>query len=308
MLAALSTAALAAAAAAPMPHMLFVDRQEIVSIDPRLELVQQLPLKGDRVLSPDKPWETWAVFAYNHVVAGEGSRPHRMYYDCIEGSGVPPGASSELGVASGGLSHRRICLAESADGKVWTKPSLGIFPWVNPTTNKTSSDNNILLEDSGNSVFQEPDKSWKMVCSDSAYKSPDGLHWTKIVPFTVPAEDDTKPTAYWDPQLKKYVVSVRRDCSKTGGCKWVNGSAVDALATRYVGRCVTSTLSNWQEESPGGCPVVFGPDTTDPDRVDVSALLASPQCADAGIVSGDDVVVPVSVAGVHERLDAVPVH
>ena len=27
-------------------------------------------------------------------------------------------------------------------------------------------------------------------------------------------EDDTKPSAYYDPQLKKYVVSVRRGCTE----------------------------------------------------------------------------------------------
>ena len=166
-----------------------------------------------------------------------GKRPHRMYYDCIEGSGTPPGdtdSEAPLGEASGALSHRRICLAESEDGKTWTKPSLGIFKY-GP---HNSTDNNILLEDSGNSVFEEPDGSWKMVCSGAAYSSPDGLHWTPL-PFKKTAEDDTKPTAYWDPALKKYVVSVRRDCGSTlvgeEACHWVNGSRVHALATRYVG-------------------------------------------------------------------------
>lgn len=251
-----------ALAAARMPHLLFVDQQDIDQMDGRLELRVQAPVKNDRVISPTEPWESWAVFAYNHVVAGTASRPHRMYYDCIEGSGVPPGSADELG---GTLAHRRICLAESADGKTWTKPKLGIFAYTDPSTNKTSTDNNILLEDSGNSVFQEPDGTWKMVCSTSAYSSPDGLRWTRL-PFTPPAEDDTKPTAYWDPALGKYllriiyirymhrhlhtnstykchiyimrsryVVSVRRDCGGTD-CKWENGSVVHAKATRYVGR------------------------------------------------------------------------
>jgi hypothetical protein len=68
---ALTSAPTSAAAAAPhgpaMPHLLFVDRQEIAEIDPQLELVMQPPVKNDRVLSPTEPWESWAVFAYNHV-------------------------------------------------------------------------------------------------------------------------------------------------------------------------------------------------------------------------------------------------
>ena len=258
---------LAARAAPPMPHLLFVDEQDIAAMDDRLEKRVQAPVKNDRVISPTEPWESWAVFAYNHVVAGTATRPHRMYYDCIEGSGVPPGGFDDLG---GTLAHRRICLAESVDGKTWTKPKLGIFPWTDPSTNKTTTDNNILLEDSGNSVFQEPDGTWKMVCSTSAYASKDGLRWTRL-PFTKTAEDDTKPTAYWDPALSKYVVSVRRDCSPSD-CQWENGSVVHAKSTRFVGRCVTSNLSNWQQEIPAGasgCPVVFGPDDLDPERVDV---------------------------------------
>ena len=48
------------------------------------------------------------------------------------------------------LSHRRTCLAESADGLTWTKPSLGIY------ARNGSTANNILVEDSGNSVFWDP--------------------------------------------------------------------------------------------------------------------------------------------------------
>jgi len=37
-------------------------------------------------ISPTKPWETWAVFAYNSVVQ-YGPGEFRMYYDCVEGVG-----------------------------------------------------------------------------------------------------------------------------------------------------------------------------------------------------------------------------
>ena len=65
--------------------------------------------------------------------------------------------------------------------------------------------------------------------------------------------DDTKPTAYWDNALGKYVVSVRRDLTPD----WY----------RTIGRCVTSNLSDWQSElnsSETGCPVVFALDSKDP--------------------------------------------
>ena len=58
--------------------------------------------------------------------------------------------------------------------------------------------------------------------------------------------DDTKPTGNWDPALQKYVIFVRRD-----------------LGGRHIGRCVTPDFSNWEAESPRGCPVVFGADPQD---------------------------------------------
>ena len=174
------------------PLVLFVDFSQITRHDPRLTLRMNPPTKGPRIISPTEPWESWAVFAYNSVVAGDGERPHRMYYDCIEGTGVPPGAAAK---ANDPISHRRICLAESLDGVEWTKPRLGVF-----VRNGTSA-NNIMVEDSGVSVFIDPsaaaDARWKMVCSQAAYASADGVRWRRL-PWKTVAEDDTKPTARYD--------------------------------------------------------------------------------------------------------------
>lgn len=86
------------------------------------------------------------------------------------------------------------------------------------------------------------------------YSSADGLTW-KSLPFTKVSEDDTKPTAYYDPNLGKYVVFVRRDLSNP---------------TRRIGRCVTDDIADWQKETGGeGCPVVFSPDGHDPANVDI---------------------------------------
>eukprot|EP00756_Hemistasia_phaeocysticola_P062883 Hpha_TRINITY_DN6343_c0_g1::TRINITY_DN6343_c0_g1_i2::g.145445::m.145445 len=96
---------------------------------------------------------------------------------------------------------------------------------------------------------------WKMVCSNAAYESPDGLSWSPL-PFAPIASDDTKPTAYWDNALGKYVISVRRDVSPG--------------YVRTIGRCVTGNLSDWQQEAnSSGCPVVFRPDAADPPGMDV---------------------------------------
>jgi len=247
-------------------HIIFVDQHQISKIDSRLEHRIHTPQPGGKVIAQDKPWESWAVFAYNHVMPFDDG--FRMYYDCIEGTGLPPGRNSANGGQHrlGSLSHRRICLAVSTDGIKWTKPELGIFSWKNSATGVTTTANNILLEDSGVSVFHDtqpgiPDtERYKMVCSAGAYASPDGLRWSKL-PFAPTATDDTKPTAYYDPNLGKYVISVRRDF----GGRW----------NREIGRCVTSNISDWEQESRDpngtevGCPSVFRCDTEDPPGLDI---------------------------------------
>ena len=62
------------------PHLLFLDRHYLESADPRLALRVQQPTHGPWVLTPTRPWEAWSISAYNSVVAGNGTRPHRMYY------------------------------------------------------------------------------------------------------------------------------------------------------------------------------------------------------------------------------------
>ena len=238
--------------------MLFVDHTLFANFSSDLELTVNPPaITPHLAVFSTEPWESYAVDGYHSLVAANATRgvdKHRLYYDCIEGKGGPFPSSPHA---------RRVCLAESTDGLVWSKPNLGIFD------RNGSTANNILLEDSGVSVFYDqspaagPSTRWKMICSKSAYASPDGLRWTKL-PFATVAEDDTKPTAYWDPHVQKYVVIVRRDLPPPAG------KSGDVM--RYLGRCETSNISDWQQEVPAGasgCPVVFGPDALDPDHVDV---------------------------------------
>ena len=138
----------------------------------------------------------------------------------------------------------------------WVKPALGIY------SRNGSTANNILLEDSGVSVFLDRNptakssEQWKMTCSNAVYGSPDGIKWHKI-PTKSPTgpiqhSDDTKPTGAWDPRLRKYVIFVRRDVSQ-GRC---------------IGRCETTDFANWESETPDGCPTVFCADSEDPIHLD----------------------------------------
>ena len=145
---------------AAQTKLLFVDDTLFADINSALSLRASEPTHGQKVIAQDRPWESWAVFAYNHVLRVPGDKmEYRMYYDCIEGNGCPPGELCSL-------SHRRICVATSTDGLEWAKPDLHIFNLNGSTAN------NIILEDSGVSVFVDnapgvPDaERWKLVCSN----------------------------------------------------------------------------------------------------------------------------------------------
>ena len=219
--------ALAGAAPPAAPaHLLFVDRTHISAADPRLALRLQQPTKGPWVLSPSEPWEAWAIAGYNTVVAGNGTRPHRLYYSCVEALHAP----------------QRVCLAESKDGLTWTKPLLGLYNFNGSTAN------NILFGGEGCTPFLESpsrtdvpeSQQWKAVCSNGegtrgqAWASPDGLHFqplpdSKDLTFS----DDTQPNIFWDATLSKYVIMVRRDVGPH-----------DSGRRRRLGRCITSNLSD----------------------------------------------------------------
>ena len=154
--------------------------------------MERLQVSEKPIIYPTKPWETWAVFAYNSVIKVSETE-YRMYYDAIElGTGVPPGFSSppvsspsssssspssplptgatvtvssskrEKTQVDDDAPKRYICLATSSDGINWDKPSLGVYQY------KGSGDNNIIMEDSGASAFYDknPDvpenERWKV--------------------------------------------------------------------------------------------------------------------------------------------------
>jgi len=101
---------------------LFIDRYLIAS-KTNIQFTLHEPRDEGNVLSFDSPWEG-PFCAYCTVLHdGEG---YRVYYRG-KSSATPDGVAETT------------CMAESPDGKVWTKPKLGFFE-VNGTTN-----NNVIL-------------------------------------------------------------------------------------------------------------------------------------------------------------------
>src|ERR1041385_2603615 len=101
---------------------LFVDSYLIAS-KTNIQFVLHEPRDEGNVLSFDAPWE--GPFCAYCTVLHKGEH-YRVYYRG-KSSSTPDGVAEVT------------CVAESSDGKVWTKPKLGFFE-VNGTTN-----NNVIL-------------------------------------------------------------------------------------------------------------------------------------------------------------------
>ena len=86
--------------------------------------------------------------------------------------------------------------------------------------------------------------------SGSVYSSADGISWNLMCQNKSTTDiDDTKPTAFYDPNEEAYVIYVRRD---------------DVHYNRKIGRCVTDDLCDWEKRyHPNHCPIVFGVENGD---------------------------------------------
>eukprot|EP01043_Picozoa_sp_COSAG02_P043785 COSAG02_NODE_3846_length_6153_cov_1.953089_5_plen_436_part_00 len=234
-----------------------------------MSLRVQQPAVGPVVLGADKPWESFGIGAYNHVMKF-GRRDYRMYYSCFEYADVRNATLDGHHCPRGtdGCVYTRLCLARSEDGVSWHKPDLGLTPYPS----------NILLFCNGVSVFEDlnplatPEGRFKLLCgaplNKAIFASPDGLNWTKIGTENMHHTDDTQDTGWFDPVIGKYVIYVRRDLPIVGrNCSGKYNPDINTC--RLIGRCETTDLSDWEQGNPGGCPAVFGPDSEDPPGIDL---------------------------------------
>lgn len=206
---------LAAGAADPIDvgsrRELFVDRLLIERIEgARLEL--QKPRDEGPVLAFDKPWEG-AFCGYATVLKDGGS--YRVYYRGLPTAGKD-GSTSET-----------TCVAESTDGKRWTKPSLGLFEIAGSRANNVVLANEAPFSHNFSPLIDPrpdcpADQRYKALAGTVesglvAFASPDGLHWRKLrdepaiartmVPFR--GMFDSQNVAFWSESEGKFVCYFR---------------------------------------------------------------------------------------------------
>lgn len=173
--------------------------------DARLQL--QRPVAREVVMVHDSPWE--GTGCGYHTLFRDGEIV-RMYYIAAQ-------LTNEDG--SRFADHPNfVCYAESRDGRVWTKPNLGLVEF------QGSKQNNIILSATGLDNFSafrdlspecRPGEEYKGVSSGPgglfALKSSDGIHWSRVKeqPVITKGTFDTHNVAFWDSGRKQYWAYVR---------------------------------------------------------------------------------------------------
>lgn len=171
------------------------------------------PAPREVALTFDAPWE--GPQSGYVTVLQDGAR-YRMYY------------------RGGGDQTREVtCMAESADGVRWRRPSLGMFEhdgskrnnivWVGRTKSYAESHNMTPFIDANPAAA--PDARYKALALGRqtdpatgdrrralvAMGSPDGLRWRRLreEPILTEGSFDSQNTAFWDTGLGRYVGYVR---------------------------------------------------------------------------------------------------
>ncbi len=192
---------------------LFVDRHLIAAMR-GTQLVPHPPRDEGQVLRFDLPWE--GEFCGYCTILREGDR-FRAYYR---------GKSAATADGSGEV----LCVAESKDGRAWSKPRLGLVEVAG------TRENNVLLQAAGfahnfsplldTNPAANPAEKYKALAGTAAtglaaFVSADGLRWTKLQEAPVISKEavlatgpyvnmfDSQNVAFWSEVEQRYVAFFR---------------------------------------------------------------------------------------------------
>lgn len=220
---------------------LFVDRQRIEAMSGSARLELHPPTPAEIALTFDAPWEGPAS---TYVTVFRDGDKVRMYY---RGYWSPPGtADPDTGRTqpvgrNAGLQFA--CYAESADGRTFTRPKLGLYEF------QGSKENNIVLPHRSHNFAPFKDerpgvpaderyKALMQKSSDSAlgagitggglaaFYSPDGLRWRVATNHTVQTGGgyDSHNVAFWDPNHHEYRSYSRIFPNRVRGIGWARSA------------------------------------------------------------------------------------
>ena len=177
------------------------------------------PVRREAAIFTEHPWET-GITAYNTVALDDGR--YKMWY-----------ATDDQNIENPMLHG----YAESADGIVWEKPTVGLISYKGSTENNLVFDVPVeafapFVDDNPEA---SPDERYKAVARGldpkvlDAYVSADGLDWRKMqeAPILTDPPFDSHNVAMWDAWRGEYVLYARGVAGKgifKGGVRWVRRS------------------------------------------------------------------------------------
>lgn len=220
------------------------DRREIF-VSPYLidkmngtSLMKHRPHDEGEVLFFNKPWESTAPAYITILKDGD---LYRAYY---RGGHV----------TNDGKKTQNTCYAESRDGIVWNKPSLGLIEISG------SKENNVVLDFDpvahnfspfiDRNPAAKPAQKYKALGGSSktgliAYVSADGIRWKKLQEESVFTDGyfDSQNVSFWSESEKMYVCYFRA---------WTGGNGIRGYRT--VGRTTSKDFIHWMDP----VPMTFG--------------------------------------------------
>ncbi|HRN55192.1 MAG TPA: hypothetical protein PLL71_02000 [Agriterribacter sp.] len=214
---------------------LFIDQH---LIDRMTNVTQKLhhPRNEGPVLYFDKKWE--GNFSGYSTVIKDGTL-YRLYYRGIR----------EVG--NDGSDNEVTCYAESRDGKVWTKPELGIFKIDGAEKNNVILANTApvthnftpFLDKNSNTKSTERYKALGGIKTSGlkAYVSADGINWRILTekPVITEGDFDSQNVTFWSEAEKKYICYLRS-----------SAIAPDKKRYRSVSRTTSDNFINWSKPEP----------------------------------------------------------
>lgn len=239
------------AAYAQQKPLLMQNRRELFIDDAIIETMQNvenrlcMPVSGGVAVKFDRPWE--GNFCAYVSVVNDGQK-FRMYY---RGVGAHQRAVDQV-----------TCYAESADGKTWTKPNLGLFNINGSTNNNVVHTSDSVKQTTHNfAVFYDgrpgvpAAEKYKAVGGVYStpkvkrglyrYVSPDGLHWKMFKDSSALFGDgygmDSQNVPAWVPAENCYAIYLRKWTEdKPGDKKLLKGM-------RSIARSTSKDFIHWTE-------------------------------------------------------------
>ena len=210
-----------------------------------VRLSMHKPVRKNIVMTCDEPWEGEHCGYMGIMKAGD---TYRLYY---RGAGKNP---------DGVTDHSLFCMAESKNGKTFTKPELCEFEFLGSRKNNIFYNEDRVLDNFAVVYDTNPDcpadakfkamsqhfDPVKQIAKLGYYKSADGIHFEFVGFVPVPGAFDSYNVVMWNPDTKQYHLYLR-NFHLPDGTDWDWNKPGFEQAVRDIRLSVSQDFVHWSE-------------------------------------------------------------